>query len=112
MPDAKLLSALLVISLILSCYLLWILHQEYKPIYGPIAAWKLIFTGYVLLFVETLIGVMLVMNWLPVYTRFFNVGFCAIMVTKVACYVVGFKLWTRKRRSLLSQGERDHERER
>lgn len=108
MRDWGLLATLLVLALIASSYLLWILHSEYKPIYGPILAWKLIFTGYLLLFAETLIGVLLVMNWLPVYVRFFNIGFCVIMAIKVVCYVIGFKLWARKRRSLLNPRRWEH----
>lgn len=101
MPNQRLLAVLLVLSLAGSVRLLWVLNKQYKPIYGPIWAWKLIFIGYVLLLTETLIGVLLVMNWLPIYTRFFNVGFCVIMLAKVICYDIGFDLWARKRHSLL-----------
>lgn len=101
MPEWKLLAGLLILSLILSGYLLFVLNSKIKPIYGEIAAWRLIFIGYVLMFIEILVGLVLVMQWLPVYVRFFNIGFCALMAIKVTCYVVGFSLWARNRHQLL-----------
>lgn len=101
MPDWKILAGLLFASVAVSGHLLVVLDRKLKPVYGEIAAWRLIFAGYVLLFLETAIGLFLVMSWLPVYFRFFNYGFCGIMLTKVICYDIGFSLWAKRRHELL-----------
>lgn len=100
MRDERILTTLLTLSLIMSGYLLVVLNNKVRPIYGEIWAWRLIFSGYMLLFIETAFGLALVLGLLPVWTRFFNIGFCAIMFVKVTLYVIGFTKWARYRAHL------------
>lgn len=101
MSDWKILAILLGIALAESIALLVVLNTQLRPIYGEIWAWRFIFLGYVLLAVEIVFGLALILGWSPVYTRFFNIGFCVIMDVKVAAYLIGYLLWARKRRELL-----------
>ena len=86
-----------------AAYLLWLLNSQLRTIYGSIRAWRFIFAGFILMFVEILMATAAGLPWaIPRWLRVcFILGFCGLMVLKVTSYVIGFTLWARARQRLL-----------
>lgn len=95
-------AALMIIALLESILLLWLLNRKLKRAYGSISAWRFIFAGFIQMTIEVLAGALLMMPWLPLWWRIvLSLLFCVMMVTKIACYVIGFELWARTRKHFL-----------